>query len=1611
MKKVFSVLIIVAMVMGLVIVPTSMISMSGKAVVQAATTLNVSKWTEYAGNPVFGQGIGGSKAYYPTVVKLSDNNYKMWYGSSSGVGYATSPDGLVWTEIINPVNGLANANHPLVEYIGGTFKIWYWNTVASIYTIDALRYAESDDGINWTNDQVLTQDDTYKLITGANTGWNRGSYGPGDVIYNSSGSDTLDDNNIWNNKYVMYYMATDGGNEYIGLTYSVDGKHWKRYGNNSVLSPCTEDNDPNVGWDYCSVGYPTVMKLDDGTYVMWYSGGSGTNHGIGFAYSFDGVNWVKDKCNPIMHIDDGISWRNNRTYTPSVIKDGNIYKMWFSGKNDISGNYSIGYATADGPFPSIQSAVDAASPGDAINVAAGMYTEQIDIEKSITITGAGQDSTHILSPDPTTMTIWDYFGSKGSNVRYIGHRGANIPVVRIAASDVTFEGFHVDLNNQAFFDVLGTGSNSTYSKGVGILVDHVETTPGTPDVFTGITIQNNKIDGLLWDDYGDCIKVLASATVNISNNILYCYGESAISAQGVDAPLRAKYYPTVTANNNIIYGGTNDRPDYHYFFGVGYWSGATGSADGNIIYNAPNDNGYALNSWTPNPVSFTNNTITTDGGTVGGLGSQLYESFNLQVVGNTFTNQGLAGAIWLNNPTVTITENTIANCIDGFIGDGLTAGSVTLHYNNFYGIASGHYALDMAGNGVSIWGAADSCTITADATHNWWGDASGPYDNKTLPGIPDYNNPEGLGDTVSSYVNYIPWLDAAYPAGHPYTRVFIDKNTNGVYDDGVDLPFNLIQPAVDTAGPGDVIIVNAGTYDEQLHINKSLSIIGESRDTVVIDASSATSGYGISVTAVDSVELKNFTLEGPPTHSDGYGIHTSGASNVTFDNLLVENSGRSGIDFIGCDTVTVNNIEVKDNGGVGIAITDSKNVTVSNITTNNNTWGGMAVFTYGESTSYPGGCDNITLTGANSFTEPISAAFYTETGHYLGGSDYPITNLNVSNDFHYIMRAPLSDLHKTGFFSTLDDALSAGAYAVFAGAIDAVVNDVITETPLSDYVDYYVGPGMYIQSAINDAVDNDTINVAPGIYAEKNITINKSLTILGDPGSAAAGPGPNAPVIDGGSAYGDAFLIANGVSHVTIKGFEIRNFATSGFNGVGNAISAWVGSTSYITIQDNYFHDLGYNGVLVGNDYNSDPSKWRDHTNWLIKDNVIENFGYIGFELTNTSNSSIENNVIHLNTPHIGAIFSSARRSESGLTIKNNQIDGTPSTAFPVIYMYAYDCDMNDPNLDNVLIEGNTIATTGTPFQIYILDINTGTVTGVHVHYNSLSTLKNMASASIDATNNWWGDVSGPYNEASNPTGTGGAVTDNVEFCPWALNVQFNTLITITISSSLLQPAGQVELSATLNNSVSGVAIDFYIDDDPNPVESGITDKDGVATCNTELPAGVYTVKASVDTLPECLTAEAFLAVYDTTAGFVTGGGWINSPAGAYVADSGLTGKATFGFVSKYKKGANVPTGQTEFQFKVADFSFRSTSYDWLVVAGTTKAQFKGTGTINGIGDYGFMLTAIDGETKDNPDKFRIKIWDKSTDTIIYDNKIDSKDTDVGTELGGGNIIIHKQKP
>jgi hypothetical protein len=245
--------------------------------------------------------------------------------------------------------------------------------------------------------------------------------------------------------------------------------------------------------------------------------------------------------------------------------------------------------------------------------------------------------------------------------------------------------------------------------------------------------------------------------------------------------------------------------------------------------------------------------------------------------------------------------------------------------------------------------------------------------------------------------------------------------------------------------------------------------------------------------------------------------------------------------------------------------------------------------------------------------------------------------------------------------------------------------------------------------------------------------------------------------------------------------------------------------------------------------------------------------------------------------------------------------------------------------------------------------------------------------------------------------------------------------------------AGVIDVPLDPNNIANAISVSMpFTDPDANDTHTAVWDWGDGTQCDTSVDTdcsvgessgigtttathtystpGVYTLTVNISDSE--LTASStfkYVVVYDPDGGFVTGGGWFNSPEGAYAPDANLTGKANFGFISKYHNGAQIPSGETQFQFKVADFRFHSDDYDWLVV-NNAKAQYKGTGTVNGAGNHGFMLTAIDGAlTQQGDNLFRIKIWDKTTDEVVYDNKMGADDdADPTTEIGGGNIVIHE---
>ncbi|MCG3145691.1 MAG: hypothetical protein HONDAALG_03333 [Gammaproteobacteria bacterium] len=188
-----------------------------------------------------------------------------------------------------------------------------------------------------------------------------------------------------------------------------------------------------------------------------------------------------------------------------------------------------------------------------------------------------------------------------------------------------------------------------------------------------------------------------------------------------------------------------------------------------------------------------------------------------------------------------------------------------------------------------------------------------------------------------------------------------------------------------------------------------------------------------------------------------------------------------------------------------------------------------------------------------------------------------------------------------------------------------------------------------------------------------------------------------------------------------------------------------------------------------------------------------------------------------------------------------------------------------------------------------------------------------------------------------------------------------------------------------------------------------------VSASHSFTQAGVYQVTLTVTSNCGASGSAATIAgqpatvvVYDPNGGLITGAGLIASPPGAYPSNPSLTGNASFAFAAKYLRGATTPTGET--LFKLGNLNFYSTSNDWLVVAGA-RAQLKGSGKINNAGAYGFILTIIDGQISGGGgrDKFRIKIWDKTTNSVVYDNQINAPDSAAPTmSLASGGVVILK---
>jgi len=205
---------------------------------------------------------------------------------------------------------------------------------------------------------------------------------------------------------------------------------------------------------------------------------------------------------------------------------------------------------------------------------------------------------------------------------------------------------------------------------------------------------------------------------------------------------------------------------------------------------------------------------------------------------------------------------------------------------------------------------------------------------------------------------------------------------------------------------------------------------------------------------------------------------------------------------------------------------------------------------------------------------------------------------------------------------------------------------------------------------------------------------------------------------------------------------------------------------------------------------------------------------------------------------------------------------------------------------------------------------------------------------------------------------------------------------TTVLTATFTGPANTL-FTGTVNWGGEGAVVgDVAVTEDPGaPGEYTATASYKYALASEDAYAVVLEVTAG----DLSASSEAFASVsVESTNGFAAGAGWIPWEAAP-------RGKAFFGFVCRSVWWSDSPRGG--LRLRVGEMRFRSTGYDWLSVSEDgSGAWFAGWGTINGEGDYYFMV-----ET--GGDSIWITIYNQDGYGVEYD-------TEDLVSLGGGRIRV-----
>jgi parallel beta-helix repeat protein len=419
----------------------------------------------------------------------------------------------------------------------------------------------------------------------------------------------------------------------------------------------------------------------------------------------------------------------------SYLVSGSTKTIW--NKGDLK-KYVLITRDSSTVYATVQSAITASLVGDTINIGAGTYTEQLTINKSLTLTGKG-DTTVIQSPE--TLTV-------------VGNSRKPIVVVN-SASDVKIDHLKID--------GLGRGNSNYKFTGIGYY-----NSGGTIDHVTITGIRETPLSG---SQQGDGIYSNTTdstpRTLNVTNNIISDYQKNGITLNGNGL--------TVNITGNTVTGaGVTDKIAQN---GIQAGDGVTGTISNNVVSGHACDHSSCGSDWYNKSQA---------------SGIMLYNTVDAFTVSNNTVKDNDMGIY--TQPTsglVSITNNTVKD--NRYFGILFETGSTNVTggiiSNNGIGIfnPSEHNSGSTIINNVQIINNStanlqnDTDALIIDATKNWWGSSEKTAIQAKLTGSvtfePYYTSSAKTSLSDATYTDATYTSDTEGQADIPSNDVVLDDDT------------------------------------------------------------------------------------------------------------------------------------------------------------------------------------------------------------------------------------------------------------------------------------------------------------------------------------------------------------------------------------------------------------------------------------------------------------------------------------------------------------------------------------------------------------------------------------------------------------------------------------------------------------------------------------------------------------------------------------------------------------------------------------------------------------------------------------------------------------------